>query len=168
MLIRRLLSLLFVVSLASTARAQDATGCDKFKWSIARERAWFAAGVKPVAAGADLTLAEQGYAVALVPDESAGFALPPERALKPGAFGSVLKISGLPKAGLYEITLSDEAWIDVVQNGASVKSSDFSGQKNCPGVRKSVRFPLAAGPATIADQQRRERGDPTGDRAGAW
>ena len=75
--------------------------------------------------------------------------LPPERAPKPGAFGGVLKISGLPKAGLYEITLSDEAWIDVVQNGASVKSSDFSGQKNCPGVRKSVRFPLAAGPATV-------------------
>jgi hypothetical protein len=60
-----------------------------------------------------------------------------------------LKISGLPKAGLYEITLSDEAWIDVVQGGASVKSSDFSGQKNCPGVRKSVRFPLAAGAATV-------------------
>ena len=87
--------------------------------------------------------------MALVPDESAGFVLPPERAPKPGAFGGVLKISGLPKPGLYEITLSDEAWIDVVQNGASVKSSDFSGQKNCPGVRKSVRFPLAAGSATV-------------------
>jgi hypothetical protein len=36
-----------------------------------------------------------------------------------------------------------------VQNGASVKSGDFSGQKNCPGVRKSVRFSLAAGAATV-------------------
>jgi hypothetical protein len=149
MLIRRLLSLLFVVGLASAAWAQDNAGCDKFKWSVARERAWFAAGAKPVAAGAELGLADQGYAVALVPEESAGFVLPPERTPKPGAFGGVLKISGLPKAGLYEITLSDEAWVDVVQNGASVKSSDFSGQKNCPGVRKSVRFPLAAGPATV-------------------
>src|SRR5271169_5529257 len=113
MLIRRFLSLLFVGGLASAAWAQDNAGCDKFKWSVARERAWFAAGAKP------------------------------------GAFGGVLKISGLPKAGLYEITLSDEAWVDVVQNGASVKSSDFSGQKNCPGVRKSVRFPLAAGSATV-------------------
>ena len=145
MFIRRLLSLLFVVGLASAAWAQDNAGCDKFKWSVARERAWFAAGAKPVAAGAELG-PDQGYAVALVPAESA---LPPERAPKPGAFGGVLKISGLPKAGLYEITLSDEAWIDVVQNGASVKSSDFSGQKNCPGVRKSVRFPLAAGAATV-------------------
>ena len=149
MFVRWFSFVLLVVSVASTARAQDATGCDKFKWSIARERAWFAVGAKPVAAGADLTLAEQGYAVALVPDESAGFVAPPERAPKPGAFGGVLKISGLPKAGLYEITLSEEAWVDVVQSGASVKSSDFSGQKNCPGVRKSVRFPLAAGPATV-------------------
>jgi hypothetical protein len=149
MFVRWLSSLLLVVSLASTARAQDATGCDKFKWSVARERAWFAAGAKPVAAGADLPLAEQGYAVALVPDESAGFVAPPERAPKPGAFGGVLKIQALPKAGIYEITLSDEAWVDVVQNGASVKSSDFSGQKNCPGVRKSVRFSLAEGAATV-------------------
>ena len=146
---RLLLFLLVSSALASAARGQDASGCDKFKWSIARERAWFAAGAEPVAAGADLPFAEQGYAVALVPDESAGFVAPPERAPKPGAFGGVLKISALPKAGLYDITLSDEAWIDVVQNGASVKSSDFSGQKNCPGVRKSVRFPLAAGAATV-------------------
>ena len=147
--VRLLLFLLVSSALASAARGQDASGCDKFKWSVARERAWFAAGAKPVAAGAELALADQGYAVALVPDESAGFVLPPERAPKSGAFGGVLKISGLPKAGLYEITLSDEAWVDVVQNGASVKSSDFSGQKNCPGVRKSVRFPLAAGSATV-------------------
>jgi hypothetical protein len=149
MFVRWLLSVLLLISLASAARAQDATGCDKFKWSIAREREWIAAGAKPVAAGTEIPLAEQAYAVALVPNETAGFALAPERALKPGAFGGVLKISGLPKPGLYEITLSGEAWIDVVQNGASVKSSDFSGQKNCPGVRKSVRFSLAAGAATV-------------------
>jgi len=149
MLVRLSLSLLFAVGLASAAAAQDTAGCDKFKWSVARERAWFAAGAKPIAAGADLAFAEQGYAVALVPNEAAGFAAPPERALKPGAFGGVLKVSALPKAGLYDVTLSDEAWIDVVQNGASVKSRDFSGQKNCPGVRKSVRFNLAAGPATV-------------------
>jgi hypothetical protein len=149
MLVRRLSFVLLVVSLASTARAQDTTGCDKFKWSVARERAWFAAGAEPVAAGTDIPLAEQAYAVALVPDESAGFAVPPERALKPGTFGGVLKIRALPKAGVYEITLSDEAWVDVVQNGARVKSSDFSGQKNCPGVRKSVRFTLASGAATV-------------------
>jgi hypothetical protein len=146
---RLLFSLLIVGACVTGARAQDNSGCDKFKWSVARERAWFAAGAKPVAAGADLALADEGYAVALVPNAAAGFVVPPERAPKPGAFGGVLKIASLTKPGVYDITLSDEAWIDVVQNGASVKSSDFSGQKNCPGVRKSVRFDLAAGPATV-------------------
>ena len=52
-------------------------------------------------------------------------------------------------AGIYQITLSEEAWIDVAQGGALVKSSDFSGAKDCPGMRKSVRFPLSAGAATV-------------------
>jgi hypothetical protein len=146
----RLSVCVFALALASSgARAQDASGCEKFKWSVARERAWFAAGAKPIAAGADIPLAEAGYAVTLIPSDKAVFVAPPERAPKAGTFGAVLKIPGLPKAGLYDVTLSDEAWIDVVQNGAIVKSSDFSGQKACPGVRKSVRFDLAAGPATV-------------------
>ncbi len=138
-----------LVLAASGAHAQDTSGCEKFKWSVARERAWFTAGAKPIAAGADMPLADVGYAVTLVPSEKAGFVAPPERAPKAGTFGAVLKVPALPKAGPYDVTLSDEAWIDVVQNGAVVKSSDFSGQKACPGVRKSVRFDLAAGPATL-------------------
>src|SRR5271155_436392 len=111
MLARLLFSLFIVAASIVAARAQDATGCDKFKWSLARERAWFAAGAKSIAAGAEIPLAEQGYSVALVPDESAGFVAPPEREPQPGAFGAVLKISALPKAGSYEVTVSDEAWI---------------------------------------------------------
>ena len=149
MYVRRLVLLLLVSTSTIEARAQDATGCDKFKWSVAHERAWFAAGAKQVAAGADIPIAEQAYALALSPEESAGFVAPPERAPKPGTFGGIVKIAALPKGGVYDVTLSDEAWIDVVQNGAAVKSSDFSGQKNCAGVRKSVRFNLAAGAATV-------------------
>jgi len=35
----------------------------------------------------------------------------------------------LDKAGTYDVTLSDEGWIDVVAGGAAVKSSDFSGAR---------------------------------------
>jgi hypothetical protein len=140
--------LLLLAAAIGGARADDASGCEKFKWSIARERAWFAASPKAVAAGADISAGDGGYAVSLVAGGAAGFAVPPERAPKAGTFGGVVKTS-IDKAGLYQITLSDEAWIDVVQNGASVKSAGFSGQRACPGVRKSVRFNLAAGPATL-------------------
>jgi hypothetical protein len=129
------------------ARAQDKSGCDQFKWSIARERGWFA-GPKPVVSGATIA-AGQGYAVGLLPHESVAFRVPPERALKAGGYGAILAVAAIDKAGVYEITLSDEARVDAVQGDALVKSSDFSGQKECPGVRKSVRFELKPGPLTI-------------------
>jgi hypothetical protein len=144
---RLFFSLTLLALSALGARAQDSTGCDKFKWSIARERGWFATGAKPVAAGGEVTL-DQGFEVALAPVDSLHFVAPPERASKAGTFGGVLEIA-IPKAGAYDVTLSAEAWVDVVQNGAIVKSADFSGQKNCPGVRKSVRFNLAAGDAKL-------------------
>ncbi len=72
----------------------------------------------------------------------------PERAPAAGSYAAVLNVPKLD-AGLYQVTVSAEAWIDVAQNGALVKSSAFSGQHDCDGVRKSVRFPLAAGPATL-------------------
>lgn len=130
------------------AQAQDKTGCDQFKWSVARERAWFAADRKPVASGATI-VAGQGYAVTLGPNETVAFHVPPERALKPGGFGATLAVADIDKAGLYEITLSADGRIDAVQGDALVKSVDYSGQKDCPGVRKSVRFDLKTGPLTI-------------------
>jgi hypothetical protein len=126
--------------LSAGAQAQEKTGCDQFKWSVARERAWFAAERKPVASGAAIAVG-QGYAVA--------FAAPPEKALKPGGFGATLNLAAIDKAGSYEITLSDEGRIDAIQDKSLVKSTDFSGQKDCPGIRKSVRFDLKAGPLTI-------------------
>ena len=148
MLMRAAAALLIFTAAIGAAKADDASGCEKFKWSIARERAWFAASPKPVAVGADISAGDSGYAVALGPGAAAVFPVSPERPPKAGTFGGVVK-TNIGKAGLYQITLSDEAWVDVVQNGARVKSSDFSGQKACPGVRKSVRFDLAAGPATV-------------------
>ncbi len=130
------------------ARAEDASGCDKFKWSLARERSWFAAGAEATTTGAHIALAERAYSLALSPAENAEFALPLERPAKPRTFGGIVAIS-LDKPGLYEATLSDQAWIDAIQNGARVKSSNFTEQKDCPGVRKSVRFRLAAGETTL-------------------
>jgi hypothetical protein len=130
------------------ARSQEKNGCDQFKWSVARERAWFGAERKPVASGATIA-AGQGYAVTLAPNESVAFRAPPERALKPGGFGATLALANIDKAGSYEITLSDEGRIDAVQDNALVKSTDYSGQKDCPGIRKSVRFDLKTGPLTV-------------------
>jgi hypothetical protein len=125
----------------ATARAD----CDHFKWSVANERTWFASA-QPLPAEGGAADVGAGYAVTLAKDVKLPVA--PEREPKPDTFAAVLTAPKL-EAGLYQITLSEEAWIDVAQDGKLVKSSDFSGQRDCPGVRKTVRFPLAAGAAAI-------------------
>jgi hypothetical protein len=130
------------------AQAQEKDACDHFKWSVARERGWFAGEVKPAAAGATIVVG-QAYGVVLEPADSIVFRLPPERPLKPGGFGATLEVANIDRPGLYQITLSDEAWIDVIQGEAKLKSVGFTGQKDCPGLRKSVRFNLAAGPLSV-------------------
>ena len=64
------------------------------------------------------------------------------------SFGGVIEIDGIAP-GLYQVTLSDEAWIDVIQNDAFVKSGPFSGATGCEGIRKSVKFTLAAAPLIV-------------------
>jgi hypothetical protein len=139
---------LLVMTAAGAARAEDANDCGKFKWSVERERAWILSGPTPVAATSEITLGERAYRVTLAATDTIKFPAPPERAPKPGTHAGLLTFT-VANPGAYDIALSGEGWIDVAQNGALVKSSDFSGQKNCPGVRKSVRFPLSAGPATL-------------------
>jgi hypothetical protein len=119
--------------------------CDHFKWSVAKESEAFAAP-QPLPSVSDSAVVGKGYAVTLTQD----LALPvkPERDPKPGTHAAVVSLPKLD-AGTYQITLSQDAWIDVAQGGKIVKSSDFSGQHDCPTIRKSVRFSLEAGAATV-------------------
>ena len=96
----------------SAARAD----CDHFKWGLAQEKAWFAASPAPLAAGAEAAVGARAYEVALKPEEAAEFVEPP-RKKTPGAYGGMARTPALAK-GLYQITLSREAWVDVIQNGA--------------------------------------------------
>jgi hypothetical protein len=137
-----LLAVLAPLVVAAPARAD----CDHFKWSVARERAWFSASPAALPPTGGQAEPNAGYAVTLAKDVKLPVA--PERTAKPNSFAAFLSAPKLAP-GLYQITLSAEAWVDVAENGKLVKSSGFSGQHDCPGVRKSVRFPLGAGPATI-------------------
>ncbi len=119
--------------------------CDHFKWSVAKEREWFAA---PAALPAVNGSAETGKAYTVTLSKDVKLPTASEKETRPGTFGAVVQVPKVA-AGLYQITLSAEAWLDVVQNNALVHSSGFSGQRDCPGVRKSVRFGLAEGPTTI-------------------
>lgn len=141
-----------LISLAHVARASAEDGCHKFAWPLLKERAAFAAiDKKTVAAGDTLTTAPaEAFVLALRPGEQASFTLPPERKPKAASwFGGSVHFGPAGKAGLYQIALSDEAWVDVVQDGRYARSVGHSGRGDCPGLRKAVRFELSAAPFVV-------------------
>ncbi len=136
---------------ACQAWAQEPIGCDKFKWDVTRERAALAQANTPkVAPGGDLTATlPQTVVLDLQPPADAKLPSPPERAPKPGSFAGFATVKNIPASGVYSISLSAAAWIDVLQNGNFLKPKAFSGVTGCDGIRKTVKFDLVAGPAII-------------------
>jgi hypothetical protein len=148
-------SLILVVvswAMAGSALAQEPVGCDKFKWPLDKERATLNGTDLPkIASGASVTFPLPfATIVALLPFADAKLPAPPERAPKsPDTFAGFLQAPAPKQPGSYKITLSAEGWIDVTQAGQAVKSTAFSGAMGCEGIRKSVKFDLAAAPFTV-------------------
>ena len=145
---------LFIAALMSllvpASAAED--GCDKFAWPLAREQALLAAADKPVVqAGQTLAAIPKGaFVLNLQPGAEAAFAMPPERKPKSERwFGGAIRFPGLEKPGIYQVTLSEEAWIDVVQDDRYARSVGSTGRSDCPGLRKSVRLDLVAAPFVL-------------------
>lgn len=139
------ISLFAILAGTSFAMAGEAN-CDAFKWPVTREQALFPSA-SAAQSGAALTVG-QAMDFTLAAVDTVSFEVPPQRAPAAGTFGATASVT-VPPEGELQFSLSDEAWIDVVQDGHAVKSTAFSGVKTCPGIRKSVRFKLAAGPATV-------------------
>ena len=144
---KRVLAFALAIWLAGAASAF--ADCDHFKWPLTQEKAWFGAALKPIEAGAEISLTEQAFQLALKPSEAAGYLLPLKKPAAAGTFGGVVKVAAIAKAGTYEVTLSREAWVDVIQNQARTKSLNVSRQSDCASLRKSVRFQLQSGPAAL-------------------
>ena len=139
-------------AVAVPALAQEPVGCDKFKWPLDKERATLNGTDLPkIASGASVTFPIPfGTIVALVPFADAKLPAPPERVPKsPDTFAGFFQASAPKQLGSYKITLSAEGWVDVTQSGNTVKSTAFSGALGCEGIRKSVKFDLAAAPFTV-------------------
>jgi hypothetical protein len=132
------------------AAAAEASGCGQFKWPIAHEQAALAAPtVGPLAPGAALP-ADAGARLALVPFAEAKLALAPERPPKfSPSYAGAFSLDAPAAPAVYKVTLSAGGWIDVVQDGKFLKPMAFADAAGCAGVRKSVKFRLAAEPTTL-------------------
>ncbi len=137
---------------AAPVHAQEPVGCDKFKWPLDQERSLLTSSkTATVASGSSLTSQPPAaVTVNLVPFADAKLPMAPQRAPRlPTSFAGFLQIAAPPHDGTYKISLSSEAWVDVVQTGQMLKSVAFSGATGCEGIRKSVKFELKAEPFTI-------------------
>ncbi|MEO5759574.1 MAG: hypothetical protein ABIQ51_22280 [Mesorhizobium sp.] len=143
---KKLVITLFAILAGTSCAMADDAGCSAFKWPVAREQALFSAA-PAVQPGAALAVG-QAVNFALAPVDTISFAMPPEHAPVAGTFGALASVT-VPPEGQLQLSLSDEAWVDVIQDGHAMKSVGFSRVKTCPGIRKSLRFKLSAGQATI-------------------
>jgi hypothetical protein len=132
------------------AQAEEPHGCDKFQWPIVHEQdALNAPGVAKLAAGGTLTV-DTAASLNLAPLAQARLIMPPERTpTQTASFAGIVELDTPRKEGVYKVTISTEGWIDVIQGGEYIKPTAFTGAMDCPGIRKSVKFPLRAKPVTI-------------------
>lgn len=136
------------------SRAQDAGGCSGFSWPLEAEVKAMSGPAKATAAheAKGVVLAEQPIGMALKPSKTVTLPVPTEikrQAIGADTFSGWIELAGVPSPGLYQVSLSVDAWIDLVQGGSRLQSSGFTGRRECAALRKSVRFDIGAGPVII-------------------
>ncbi len=146
-----LLASLATVLFGPVLAAEEPSGCDKFKWNVDHARAALTAPDRAkLASGGELAaVPSTGIILALRPPTEAGLPSPPERAPKEGTFAGFTSVKAAPKAGIYTISLSAGAWVDVVQDGHFLKPKGFSGATDCEGIRKTMKYELGAAPFVL-------------------
>src|ERR1700693_241023 len=131
--------------------AEEPSGCDKFKWNIDHERAALTAPdrVKLASGGEVAALPSTGMTLGLSAPADAKLPTPPERAPKEGTFAGFTSFKAPPKAGIYTVSLSAGAWVDLVQDGHPLKPKAFSGATDCDGIRKTMKYEISASPFVL-------------------
>ena len=138
---------LIAVGLLAASPALADPVCTKLAWPVDHELALMSAANVDTASGTAVSGAPPlGLSLKL----ATGVTLPTAslKAVDPAKFAGFVTLAA-PAPGDYLVSLSSESWIDVIQNGHSIVATDHSGDPNCPGLRKSVRFTLTAAPVTL-------------------
>jgi hypothetical protein len=133
---------------ALPAWAAEPTGCGHFKWPLDHEKALLATPADvasgdagKLATGENLKLSSQ--TTAKLPQEPSR---PPNF---PDSYAGFITLPAPASAGTYRVTIAHGAWIDVIQDGHVLKSTDHTGAIGCDGLAKSVKFDLAATPFAV-------------------
>ena len=149
----RLAVAILAVALAAApglAQAQEGSGCGGFKWPLDAERAALARTDKPALANGGALAFNIATTLELQPLAGAGLPKAPERAAKsPQAFAGHFILAAPQKPGVYRITISSPAWIDLIDGEDYLHPKAFTGATGCEGARKSVKFDLPSRPLAL-------------------
>lgn len=138
--------LLTALAWSGITRAQE-EDCGQLSWSAGHEIDLFADGFLPAVESA-LSLPKEGvFALLLKPAGDVIYPVTPERG-RDGSYGGLITIERIP-AGRYQITLSEEAWVEAVQEHVRLPVRAFSRSSECRGVRQTVQFDVAGEPLTL-------------------
>ena len=132
-----IVGLLTTLAWSGIARAQE-EACGQFSWSVGREVDLFADGFLPTVESAQSLPKEGVFALLLKPVGDVIYPVTPESG-RDGSYGGVVTIERIA-AGRYQIILSEEAWIEAIQERIRLPARTFSRSRECPGVRQTVQF----------------------------
>jgi len=129
--------------------AHAAPPCGADGWNLTHEQALFAGTPRVVHAGKDPTAApevktDRLYRLTLTAQQNVTFAAAPgKKALTDGAYAGIVRFK-VPSAGTYRVAIDRPFWVDVVQDGKLITSTDFTGERGCEP-HKIVAYDVPAG-----------------------
>jgi hypothetical protein len=140
-----LIACLLPMLAAADAAAQD-VNCRNFSWSVGRTIDLFDEPLPTVQSNQSLPK-EGVFAVILKPVADVLYPVTPERG-SDGSWGAVVTIESLA-AGRYQIALSDDAWVEAIQENKRLAVHASTRPRECRGVRRSVDVDVEGDPLTL-------------------
>jgi len=129
---------------ATEAAAQDK--CRNFSWSMGRQIDLFDEPL-PVVQSAQWLPKEGAFSLILKPVGDVIYLKTPERG-SDGSWGAVITFENVP-AGRYQIALSEEAWVEAIQENVRLAVRAADRGQECRGVRRSLEVEVRGEPLTL-------------------
>ena len=147
---RRWLIAIALIATPGLAHAQEGSGCSGFRWPLDHERAALTRVDKPSVPNGGALAYDAATTLKLQPLSAAGLPKAPERPPRStNSFAGHFTLAAPAKPGVYRVTISSAAWIDILDGGAYLHPRAFTGAKDCDGARKSVKFELPSRPLAL-------------------
>ena len=132
--------------LAAAEAAAQGDNCRNFSWSVGRSIDLFDEPLPTVQSSQSLPK-EGVFALVLKPAADVIYPMMPERG-SDGTWGGVMTIESLP-AGRYQIALSEDAWVEAIQENVRLPLLASGRTRECQGVRRSVDVDVKGEPLTL-------------------